>query len=218
MDSLVWFALETFKSLQFPPRLGGHVALDFTNTAECRATERQIEFLRAYEHLLAWCWRAELITDHEAGLLSRLASQQRITAEQVFQQVLVLREAVYQLCAALTDGAPQSLDDLALLNRILEQGQQHRQLAPAGDSFSWVWTSAETDLSHVLWILAFAAADLLTSEKLPRLRRCPNCGWLFLDSSRNSKRRWCSMDLCGSQVKSRRQYERKKAAHALQSE
>ena len=214
MDAQTWFVFEALKANRFPIRIGGHVALDFTNTAEFRGSAEQKEFLGSYESILAWCWQAELIADDEAAQLSILGSQQRIKAEQVFQRTLALREAVYRLCVALIDDGTQPNGDLALLNRFLDQAQQHRQLASTGKSFSWVWTNAETDLSCILWVLALAAAELLTSEKLTRLRQCPNCGWLFLDTSRNGKRRWCSMDFCGSQVKSRRQYERKKAASA----
>jgi predicted RNA-binding Zn ribbon-like protein len=38
------------------------------------------------------------------------------------------------------------------------------------------------------------------------------CGWLFYDSSKNGSRRWCSMEGCGSSIKNRRQYARRKAA------
>jgi predicted RNA-binding Zn ribbon-like protein len=34
------------------------------------------------------------------------------------------------------------------------------------------------------------------------------CGWLFLDTSRNHLRRWCTMDECGNRAKMRRRYER----------
>jgi len=37
--------------------------------------------------------------------------------------------------------------------------------------------------------------------------RCANtssCGWLFLDTSRNQRRRWCAMETCGTAVKMKR--------------
>jgi CGNR zinc finger len=42
-----------------------------------------------------------------------------------------------------------------------------------------------------------------------RLRACPDCGWVFYDSSRNARRTWCSMTTgdgargCGSIAKTR---------------
>ena len=56
-----------------------------------------------------------------------------------------------------------------------------------------------------------AVALLADAAALARLRRCPgrNCGWLFLDTS--GRRRWCSMQTCGSREKMRRLRERAKA-------
>ncbi|MGH8826162.1 MAG: CGNR zinc finger domain-containing protein [Jiangellaceae bacterium] len=48
--------------------------------------------------------------------------------------------------------------------------------------------------------------QLLTTGPLDRIGRCPGCGCLFLDTSRNGRRRWCSMSTCGSRTKSARYY------------
>jgi predicted RNA-binding Zn ribbon-like protein len=58
-------------------------------------------------------------------------------------------------------------------------------------------------LERPLWPLAVAALDLLRSGPLDRLKACEGCPWLFLDTSRNRSRRWCSMDDCGSRSKTR---------------
>jgi predicted RNA-binding Zn ribbon-like protein len=60
--------------------------------------------------------------------------------------------------------------------------------------------------------LVASAAELLAAGPLDRLRVCANCPWLFLDLSRNGSRRWCSMEGCGNEVKSRRLTERRRAA------
>src|SRR5207247_343918 len=45
----------------------------------------------------------------------------------------------------------------------------------------------------------------LTSAELGRLKKCPsaNCGWIFLDTTRNRTRRWCDMKVCGNRAKAR---------------
>ena len=45
---------------------------------------------------------------------------------------------------------------------------------------------------------AEAAAELLASPTLDRVRECAGhpCGWLFIDTSRNRSRRWCSRPRC----------------------
>ena len=57
--------------------------------------------------------------------------------------------------------------------------------------------------------LARSALSLLERTVLPRIRICPNCGWLFLDRSRNGSRLWCDMAVCGNRVKARRHYRRR---------
>jgi predicted RNA-binding Zn ribbon-like protein len=63
--------------------------------------------------------------------------------------------------------------------------------------------------------LAGAAVELLTSVDVRGIKPCPvaegGCGFLFLDLSRNGSRRWCAMADCGTQSKSRRLTERRRA-------
>jgi predicted RNA-binding Zn ribbon-like protein len=63
-------------------------------------------------------------------------------------------------------------------------------------------------LAPVLW----SAGDLIVSPERGRLRHCLNdqCGWLFMDDSKNGSRRWCSMQSCGNRAKAHRHYLRSK--------
>jgi predicted RNA-binding Zn ribbon-like protein len=58
----------------------------------------------------------------------------------------------------------------------------------------------------MLWPVLRSAAELLTSDRMDRVRLCSaeDCDWLFLDSSRNRSRRWCDMAVCGNRSKVRR--------------
>ncbi len=63
-------------------------------------------------------------------------------------------------------------------------------------------------LDRVLWPVVCLAVEVLTSSEIARVKECANpddCDWLFLDSSKNNRRRWCSMEGCGSLVTMRRQ-------------
>ncbi len=50
----------------------------------------------------------------------------------------------------------------------------------------------------------------------PRFKACrgTDCRWVFLDSSRNSSRRWCDMAACGNRAKSAAFRVRRRAAEA----
>ena len=59
-------------------------------------------------------------------------------------------------------------------------------------------------------ISLFAVSLLGDAHEIWRVKMCPsdNCGWLFLDESKNRRRQWCAMDLCGNRAKARRHYQR----------
>lgn len=61
---------------------------------------------------------------------------------------------------------------------------------------------------------AHSALSLLAAETRKRLRICGNCGWLFIDRSKNRSRIWCDMTVCGNRQKASRHYHRKKEAQA----
>lgn len=59
---------------------------------------------------------------------------------------------------------------------------------------------------------AHSALSLLAVETQERLKICGNCGWLFIDRSKNRSRIWCDMTVCGNRQKASRHYHRKKEA------
>ncbi len=70
-------------------------------------------------------------------------------------------------------------------------------------------TSPEFASVDIVFIkIAEDAIMLLASERLARVKFCADeeCGWLFLDQSKNGSRRWCDMGDCGNREKARRFY------------
>lgn len=59
-------------------------------------------------------------------------------------------------------------------------------------------------------IAASALSILVDPRELGRVKLCPghDCGWLFLDETRNARRKWCLMEVCGNRAKSSRHYAR----------
>ena len=55
---------------------------------------------------------------------------------------------------------------------------------------------------------ALSALRLAADPPAGRLRLCAQCGWLFLDRSKNRSRMWCDMAVCGNREKARRHYAR----------
>ncbi len=57
------------------------------------------------------------------------------------------------------------------------------------------------------------AVKLAFSPEKSRVKVCGNCGWLFIDRTRNANKRWCTKDLCGSRTRSRRHYHKRREAY-----
>ena len=191
--------------------LGGWLCLDFVNTQNWGTHERRYERFESYDDFVRFARHFELLTEAEAHQLREEAAQRPEEAIAMFEAGLALRDMLHRIFAAVASKQTPPPADLATLNSLLSQTLPHLRLIPSGKGFAWGWARTETDLEGVFWPVVYSAAELLTSEKLARLGQCAgeDCGWLFLDTSRNHSRRWCEMQHCGNRVKARRHYRRR---------
>ncbi len=191
---------------------GGRLCLDFANTVSWRGSARPIERLGHYRDLVAWSRRAGLVHDGEAARLVRAAARRPAAAARVLRQALRLREATYRIFSATAGGRRPARADLAVLNAALARALRRLRIAPLAGAFDWRWEADGAALDRMLWPVAWSAAGLLRAEARQAVRACaaPDCGWLFLDTTRNRSRRWCDMRICGNRAKARRHYARER--------
>lgn len=121
------------------------------------------------------------------------------------------RETIHRVFRAVADGADVPDTDIDALASVQAAGLERWSLRQCSTGFARAWPQADTPVS-----LGARAADdafeLLRHARLDRIRACERCGWLYLDVSRNGRRRWCSMRSCGAKVKAQRHYERQRGA------
>lgn len=189
--------------------IGGALCLDFANTVSGSFKDRSRSRLTRYDELLSWCCAAASLEAIDAAALLHLAEADPRRAANLLARALALREALYRIFSALAAGDAAPATDLDLLNRELQTAMKHLAVAPQAEAFAWRWPTVAEDLASPIWPIARSAADLLTGPELPLLRECGRCCWLFVDRSKNKRRRWCSMDVCGNRAKSERHYSRK---------
>src|SRR5207237_1129998 len=79
------------------PLRGGHVALDFVNTAGWHASDAPTEWLADYDELARWGAHAGLLTDAESAALHDGAAADPEAAERVRRQAVALREALFRV-------------------------------------------------------------------------------------------------------------------------
>src|SRR5436190_19467558 len=78
---------------------GNHLSLDFINTLDDRMDIQPGELLASYSDLVSWGQQTGIMTDEEAQVLLKEATQQPAKAEKVRQQAITLRSSVPHLCA-----------------------------------------------------------------------------------------------------------------------
>lgn len=194
--------------------LGGRTSLEFANTVDWHASDQPVEYLTSYAALVAWGQHVCILNDRQAEHLLEESSRRPTEADVTLKRAVGLREAIYRIFAAISAGSPAKDDDLATLNAELSRTLAYSRIVPSEEGYTWDWFGGEDTLERVLWPVVCDAADLLTSGDLARVGQCADdrCGWLFLDTSRNHSRRWCSMEDCGNRAKARRHYQRSRAA------
>ncbi len=192
-----------------------HVCLDFANTVDWRSGERRLDGLGRYDDLVSWSQRVGLIDESRAKRLLRETETRRAEAEDVLRRSIALRESIYRIFSATTHGEKPRGSDLQTLNSALHEALSRLRVARDNGRFVFYWEGNELALDQMLWPVARSAAELLHSPDLERVRECANdedgCGSLFMDSTKNHNKRWCSMDSCGNRTKARRHYKRAKA-------
>ena len=198
--------------------VGGRLCLDFVNTVggwnpdpargnnDHYAAVARADKLNDYFDLLAWSLHTKLLGKGETQALAREAGRRDKEAAATLRRAVALRGAIYGACAAIIHGSRPRASDLDLLNQELNVAHGRVRLGVDEENFVWEWTDAKNALDRMLWRIADSAAEMLTTDDLTRLRGCPgeDCGWLFLDISKNSRRQWCDMHTCGNLAKVRR--------------
>ncbi len=193
--------------------LGGRACLDFVNTVDPRIGKNRRDFLRGYGDLIAWGRFAGIVTPAEGKRLHALSEQHPQQAARAFRKCTTLRELLYGIFGTVATGEQPQAADLHTLRTIYADALRHAELRPSSNGFAWHWPEDADSLERIGWLLAQSAIELLASPQIGRVKICASpegCGWLFLDTSKNGSRRWCSMEVCGSRAKMRRLYARRK--------
>jgi predicted RNA-binding Zn ribbon-like protein len=135
-------------------------------------------------------------------------------AADLLAQGIALREAIHDIGAALGRHAKPSEAALASLSALHARCVAEAELAPGVASCRWQWSVRASPVEAALGPIALAAVRLFTEGDFHRIRECGGhaCGWLFYDRSKNNRRRWCEMEVCGNRAKQRRLAARRREA------
>lgn len=191
--------------------VGGSVALDFANTLDWRLRDRPVELLKGFPDLLRWGRSAGALGAAEARGLRRWGESHPRAASRALAEAAGVREAIAAIWLALVARTPPPPGALERLAAACRDASGARSLRARGGEVEWVWREPSLEPMRPAWVAALDAVRILTSPERSRVRQCADaeCGWFFLDTSRNRSRRWCSMKGCGNRNKARRFHSRR---------
>jgi predicted RNA-binding Zn ribbon-like protein len=191
----------------------------FTQTIGWEARDAPEELLSDYDSLVDWCADRGIVSGKYAEEAREQARKRPEQARAALEDARRLRLAIYRILGAVGTGQEPDPAPLGDLNAYLQRTLPSRRLTVSPTVSAWSWQLDPLRLDHLLGPIAWSAAELLTSPEAARLSLCAadDCGWLFVDGSRNHSRRWCDMSDCGNRAKVRRFRDRQRARGRGQS-
>jgi predicted RNA-binding Zn ribbon-like protein len=185
--------------------IGGALCLEFVNTHEWRGISKCIDRFDSADDVVRWARCVGLIDSPGALRLRHIISDAPERAAAFLGRARSFREAIFSALVEAAQGdsiSPSSLEPInlhlsSLLSRIEisasdDAGRPRLRVGPP-----------ESDLTSILIEVAWSFLDLLRGDERRYVKQCawPDCHWMFVDRTKNKRRRWCAMSACGGRAK-----------------
>ncbi len=191
------------------PFAAGRLWLDFVNTDEA-PRHAHADTLVSFDGYLAWLESAALIDAARRTSLQRRAQEQPASATAALHEARRIRSMLRPLAErGLLTSERATQAAILEINRVLGRSTGIRRVEhdPRDGSFQRAFVPSGDAFAALVIPIVESAADTLVMGELARVRRCaaePPCPRVFLDISRNGRRRWCDMRSCGNRAKAAR--------------
>ncbi len=194
-------------------RISGLECLDFINTVNWHGSDDPNKWrdrFHEYADIVWWAHYGGILSKKDMRSFLAAAKKSPARAEQALETARAFREIFYRIILARISDRALPETDLLSFNSSVKEAVLYGELVRKSESFVWQWQYDYKVLIAPLYPVIYAAAQLLLSEQLPNIGLCANsgCGWLYLDTSKNKNRRWCTMKVCGSRAKAKDYYYR----------
>ena len=185
----------------------GAICLAFINSTERHDGSSRDDLQPGYANALSWARAIGIISDTETRRLLGIARRDPRTASTVRRRVLECRGVLLRIFQAVMATTEADASDLAHFEQDLRDmyGRAHLALDPETGVMTWEWPE-DVHLEQLLWPILRSAEELLFSDRTNRIRECASddCQRLFLDTSRNRSRLYCSTGGCGNRERVRK--------------
>ena len=193
--------------------VAGNPVLDFLNTVDAQGRSADHNRLTSYTSALAWSVAAGLMEKTESQRVDEAASCSPEDAAQALSDLVEWRESVHRVLTAIANNEEPPPIDWKIAELSIQKAISTALLSRDTAGLT-TWRVRDTsDLTTLRQKLALGLHALLGTDLVINLKLCEGCSWMFIDPSKNHRRRWCSMATCGNRAKAKRNYQSKTAAH-----
>jgi len=185
---------------------------DFLNTDD---TENgfPVDRLPTLDAALGWFVDRGVIHKEGADRTRAEAAADGAAAARDLARIQGVRAALREVSLSLAEHTAPTSGALDTINRALH-ARQVIELVPAPDGVHVDHRHVGDPVDDALARLADPLVLELTGGHPERIKSCASdtCDWIFYDSSRTSRRRWCDMATCGNRAKAARHRARERSA------
>ncbi len=185
--------------------IAGDAALDFVNTVTGRDQSPR-DWLDSYARLLEWAAFVQLLPKSALRALAKKAQKEPAAAAAALARAKVWREALFELVTRIILRRAPPKSALALLREHWITGIKAHELRFRDGRVLVGLRRDALNFDLIASVIAYRMVQQVFLLPMDRLRIChgTNCSWVFIDSSKAGRRRWCDMAVCGNTAKSRR--------------
>ena len=205
--------------------VGGELALDLTNTSSGRGTGAHQEHLRDFDSAMRWVAHARILTPDECAYIRKAVALHPKRARAIFARASSGRWPIWRsialallgfyftaIATALAEQRPVAARLRAALTAAHAASLRLAEIRLRDGAYMWTWSARRDIQTAILGPITLSAMTLLMEKDLSRTKRCAGleCGWMFYDNTKNKRRRWCEMRVCGNRAKVRAARARRK--------
>jgi predicted RNA-binding Zn ribbon-like protein len=184
------------------------LCLEFANTITIQHHKR-VDLIENPEELKQWFLEKNLLTAGELPELNHkwgTHEQKRLTqtAQNFRDQLRIMAEQI-----TAKKEIPSAV--VEIINELLSQQNAYISLIKTRSGFEIRNHRDLERLEQLLVPIAESAVALLCNGNPALVKKCsnPECTLFFYDSTKNHRRRWCSMQTCGNRMKVDAYWKRK---------
>jgi predicted RNA-binding Zn ribbon-like protein len=168
--------------------------MDFANTQYTPSGDT-VELFKSYEDIQDWFLKA--------GLLNEFSISKTQKKESHYKELIQYRDLIKKNCFAYVESKHPLNTLIEQTNQIILDNHIHPQIIFKEEHCVVEFTTQKKEYNELLGIIAIEVMNLLNSKNAQYIKKCNNhtCSLLFVDTSKNHSRRWCSMETCGNRSK-----------------